>query len=276
MGYEFLYHFYPKVISVHIRDNQFWEDQHYVVHQNHTQFCNFGYAFAGRGRLVVNGQEHEVRANRLFHFANHQQIHFTVPQEDPLQYITIHYTYKLLSWAGSDLRMIEGPEEGLPFNRIESADEYQVKDRMEELHRLWTSKGADYEAHTSHVFQKMIYELLVTLQERRTSEDPNAKLIHAAMNYIKHHYREPLQRDELARAAAVSPSYFSILFKKYSGFTLTQYIHKLRMDKAKLLLRSTREPIALIAKEVGFDDALYFARIFSRETGRSPSEYRKG
>jgi AraC-like DNA-binding protein len=59
------------------------------------------------------------------------------------------------------------------------------------------------------------------------------------------------------------------------GISPMQYVQHLRLEEAKRLLRSTDLPIAEIAEQVGFADALYFSRLIHRESGVSPSLFRQ-
>ena len=78
-----------------------------------------------------------------------------------------------------------------------------------------------------------------------------------------------------ARLLAVNPSYLSAAFKKDTGFTLTEYVTRKRMEYARFLLDSTNMQIHTIASYCGIPDICYFTKIFKRQVGMSPTEYRK-
>lgn len=78
----------------------------------------------------------------------------------------------------------------------------------------------------------------------------------------------------LAAAGNVSPGYFSSLFKKETGVSLTEYINTKRTERAKQLLKSTSLQIQTVAQDCGVLDFHYFCRIFKKATGKTPSEYR--
>ena len=110
---------------------------------------------------------------------------------------------------------------------------------------------------------------------KRNDGDLVRRSIIKTTDYIKMNYAEQLEREELAAIADLSTSYFSIMFKKVTGCTPTQYITQIRLDKAKQLLQHSDKKVSEIAYEVGFQDPLYFARVFTKHTGIPPREYRK-
>ncbi len=79
---------------------------------------------------------------------------------------------------------------------------------------------------------------------------------------------------ELSAEAQLSPSYFSAVFKRRTGFAPLDFFIRVKMQRACHLLDSTDLPVKAIAADVGFDDPLYFSRCFHRVHACSPTEYR--
>ena len=96
-----------------------------------------------------------------------------------------------------------------------------------------------------------------------------------AREYISDHYQEPLTLKQAARAVNMSVCNFCKVFKQSSGMTFTDYLTRLRIEKAKNLLANTDKQISEIAFEVGFNSLSQFNRSFKRITGESPSLFRK-
>ncbi len=109
-------------------------------------------------------------------------------------------------------------------------------------------------------------------------------------NYSKSHYSTPVSRaiiridsdlkDDLSLKAfaefnSISAGYFSSLFKKETGYTLTEYVNKKRINSAKEQLQSTRLQIKDIANNVGLADPNYFIKLFKKYEGMTPTEYRE-
>lgn len=102
---------------------------------------------------------------------------------------------------------------------------------------------------------------------------------HAEINkviaYMNQHFEEEMPLSLLAGIATMDDKYLSVLFKKKTGKTITEYIMGLRIEKACHLLLHTDQPVAQIGATVGFANENYFARIFRREVGMPPSIFRQ-
>lgn len=99
--------------------------------------------------------------------------------------------------------------------------------------------------------------------------------LYSIARYIDSHYQEELTLKELAKIANFSPSYFSKMFHQEFGCTLSHYIHKKRIENAKLLLVQTEWRIQEIAKSCGFINVSHFNRVFKNLVGKSPVDYKR-
>ena len=99
--------------------------------------------------------------------------------------------------------------------------------------------------------------------------------VHQVVNFVEEHFCEQLSLTEVADMVYLSPSYFSRQFKHVMNMTFVEYLTHRRITHAKQLLRLTDLPVDLIAEESGFRRASYFATLFHRVQGQSPSEYRR-
>lgn len=92
--------------------------------------------------------------------------------------------------------------------------------------------------------------------------------------YIAGHYKEDLSLQDVAGAMRYSDAYFCKIFKKYFNRSFIVYLNELRIEKAKRMLEDAMRNIKDISSEVGYRDANYFAKVFKRITGVTPSDYR--
>ena len=78
----------------------------------------------------------------------------------------------------------------------------------------------------------------------------------------------------VAKSVNTSTFYFCKLFKRATGLTFTEYLARVRIEKAKTLLLDSNRRVSEIAYEVGFQSLTHFNRVFRKIVGRSPSEFR--
>ena len=113
------------------------------------------------------------------------------------------------------------------------------------------------------------------LKRKRSLGADTQRLVRQAMAYLHEHYFDPVSRQDVARHINVSEDYLTFCFRQELGTTPIKYLQRYRIHRAKTLLKDTRKTITEIALEVGFSDSGYFSRIFHRETGVSPDQFRR-
>lgn len=99
--------------------------------------------------------------------------------------------------------------------------------------------------------------------------------IRTAKIFIANNYKQDIGLGDVAGVVNLSSVYFSGLFKKEMGENFVDYLNRVRIDAAKVLLKDVRNNIGEIAEQCGFSDTRYFAKIFKRSVGITPSDYRK-
>lgn len=106
-------------------------------------------------------------------------------------------------------------------------------------------------------------------------EDDHSSIVQKACAYIDENYHlKDISIQDVCDYLHLSQSYFSKIFKSRTGETFTEYLTKVRIEKAKELLKNTNLKIYEIAQQVGYDDPHYFSYSFKKKEGISPIEYR--
>ncbi len=106
---------------------------------------------------------------------------------------------------------------------------------------------------------------------RENSESP---VIRRAKEFIVENQAEDLSLGQVAKAVNTSVFHFCKMFKKATGLNFTEYVSRVRVEKARNLLLNPNLRISEIAYEVGFQSLTHFNRVFKKITGQSPTDYR--
>lgn len=130
----------------------------------------------------------------------------------------------------------------------------------------------------SHIIELLIetvisYHAFIKNQNEKKRE--RARKIGVALDWIKKHIDEQFSVENVADVCSLKVSRFHELFLHETGFTPMEYVNRQRMEKAKQLLTKTQQSITDIAFTIGFNSTQYFATIFKKYSGTTPSEYRK-
>lgn len=108
------------------------------------------------------------------------------------------------------------------------------------------------------------------------TDKPNwYRAIRAAVEYIDDHFSEKLSIESLARVSSMSVSAFRRAFKKIMETTPGAYVTNIRINNARKLLAKTNMTVSEISEKCGFYDQSHFEKMFKRERGISPGEYRR-
>lgn len=227
------------------------------------------YVANGKTHFGFDGKEEIVSAGHMVLYKPEEIQKYVYYLEDNPEVFWIHFT-------GSDVKNI------LAYHGI-SLDE----------HVFYCGVLPDYKA----LFRKIIQELqlcrygyedyiaslfndILLLVDRQQHEQKKAtgnvqEQIERAAAYFNENYNTKISIDDYAESLHISTNWFIHNFKQYAGMSPAQYILSLRMVNAQSLLERTTYNIKEISEIVGYENPLYFSRVFKKEIGKSPAQYRK-
>lgn len=106
-------------------------------------------------------------------------------------------------------------------------------------------------------------------------QGPHAQVLRRAQAFIIAHYTESLSLEQVAEHVALSPTYFSRIFKQAMGCTFVEYLTRVRLEEARRLLRTTTLSLAEISYAVGYQSPNYFSEVFKTVEGITATAYRR-
>ncbi|TVY09684.1 response regulator transcription factor [Paenibacillus cremeus] len=178
------------------------------------------------------------------------------------------FTQRLREWGALSLKDLQAytMEANLLLQRA-SRLHGPGKDAIDAFMPLWVSDLDEWE--------KMLIQQWWILIEEQGSESSGIHGIQAIYDYIHRHFQEDISLSTLSERFRFSPQYIAKRFKELYNTTLMTYLTELRMEKAKSLLLHTDMTISVMAGTLGYTDENYFSKVFKKQTGVSPLQYRK-
>jgi len=228
------------------------------------------YIAAGKGHFILDGKEVIVPAGSMVLFQPKQVQDYFYFGKDKTQVWFVHFTGREVR---NILRHYEIPTDGYILHTGISREYEDLFRRMrDELVRC--SWG--YEEMLTYLFR----ELLMTMHRRMTENAPRVSgfiqdEIDRARAFFDEHYNEEISIEQYAVSRNMSTSWFNRSFRSAVGTSPMQYILDVRIRNAQTLLETTDYSVTSIAALVGYENPMYFSRLFRKAKGLSPSKYRK-
>lgn len=228
------------------------------------------YVASGKAHFYFDGKDREVTAGHMILFQPRQEQHYEYFAKDKPEVYWVHFT-------GGDvkniLRRYEIPLDNPVFySGSSSTYAYLFKEMINELQTCRVGYQELLEMYLRQIF------LLVqrSRQERKpTVSSYIQEEMEYARRYFNEHYNEPISIEEYAQSRGMSVSWFLRNFKQITTMSPMQYILSIRINNAVSLLETTDYNITEISAIIGYDNPLYFSRIFRKQIGMSPSDFRK-
>ena len=227
------------------------------------------YIAEGKAHFYFDGVERIVSKGEMVLFRPYDhQSYFYFPK-DKCQSYWVHFT-------GSDVdKILDYYKLPSDCNIFYSSTVPDYKWLFEQMIRELQLCRANYQElltmHLRHIF------LLINryLKESKKSGISAYNEIERAIKYFNEHYKEEINIEEYATTLHMSPGWFNKRFKQVTKVTPLQYIISIRLANAKTLLETKDYNVTETAYEVGFNNPLYFTRLFTKNIGVSPTEYKK-
>ncbi|WP_386697977.1 arabinose operon transcriptional regulator AraC [Lonepinella sp. MS14436] len=225
----------------------------------------------GKGMVFDGERIFEVERGQLLLFSPQAVQHYQRQPESQFW----HYKWIYFSPKPQWLKWLQW--------RDSSAGIYQLKlqdnQHLQEISQLF-SKIADELNENQAISQELTESLLEYLlikcfsaEQTKVNNSLDQRIVQVC-SFINEQLAEPLEIDTLAQQVYLSSSRLSHLFKQQMGVSLVQYKEMQRITEAKKLLYFSNMSVSTIAKSIGYDDALYFSKVFKKHTALSPIQFR--
>jgi len=223
------------------------------------------YCIEGEGWIRINGTTITLTPNTGFIIPNNTPHKYGSALKDAWSIYWVHFAGE---YAATFYNRFSSPRN----NAVKIAYDEQRILLLTELIKLLDSDLTDEKLEMAHFkLITLISSLCYSNTDQNTTED---RIDHSIL-FMKNNIPNILSIDQLASQAKYSVSRYSELFRKKTGYAPVQFFIRLKIQKSCEYLYFTSQNIKEISKEVGFDDPYYFSRMFKKQIGISPMQYKK-
>lgn len=229
----------------------------------------FHHVLQGKGYFEIGGKSYHLKKGDTFLIYPNMETCYRADEDDPWEY----------TWVG-----FNGTDAFYLLNHTDFSQKSPVLSQAalsEEIagriQKVYEAKGNTFYDAVS--MTGALYSMIAMLMKNSSEEtrQRNLQIIHVeqAVRYIEEKYSYPITVGDIAQYTGVCRSYLYRMFKKVLKESPKDYVEKYRLRQACRLLEETDLTVTMIASSVGYEDSLYFSKVFKKCIGQSPSKYRK-
>ncbi len=248
--------YYPKA-KFHYRERTHGADQHILI-----------YCYEGSGKVKILKNEYQIEPGDFFIIPMKIAHQYSADQNNPWTIYWVHFKGSVSNAIISFIQKQKGSCKGfIPYSEKSISLFNEIYTQFE---RGYSNDNLMYaNMCLSHFLTTFIYNNKYNPQNNFKDE------IDKAIDFLRTKIDEILTLEQIALSVNLSPSHFSFLFKKKTGFSPIEYFNHLKVQKACQYLLFTNLRIKQIALEIGISDSYYFSRMFTKVMGVSPSTYKE-
>lgn len=231
------------------------------------------YCVRGKGHYTIGERTFDVSPNQYFVLPPNIAHTYWADEEDPWTIYWIHYSGELAPYYERPIN--EGP------GNINPSPSSHIQDRNHLFEEIFFTLSDSHAIENLRYASSLLYYYLASMhflsfyrREIPNSRTDSMAVVPAVLHYMQENLGARLSLQSVAQYMGYSISHLSKLFREQTGMSPLFYFNNLKIEEARHLLRTSNLSITQISHSLGIDDAYYFSRLFHKQVGCSPSEYR--
>ncbi|MBK0381931.1 AraC family transcriptional regulator [Pedobacter sp. SD-b] len=243
---------------------------HYMERPKGAQQNVLIYCVEGRGEIIIEQKASVITAGNFFLIPNGKPHTYRADPENPWTIYWCHFSGEQTDRIIQQINDKYGAfKAGVSYNDA----------RIDLFEKIFNTLEIDYSfesvSYANLIFIQFLSLFLFAEKLNPSFIDNDVDLIQKSIKFMEKNMDKSLTINDLTNHINVSPSHYSSVFKKKTGFSPIEYLNRLKIHKACYYLQFTNLRIKEIAYKVGIDDQYYFSRLFNKTMEFSPSVYRE-
>lgn len=264
----------PLIANLYVRKIGFFPHAryHYVQKDSGCDYSMLIYCTDGSGWYRIADRTYTIEKNQYVILPPDTPYSFGASDDEPWTIYWLHFKGNL------QRQFVRG---GNAPHTIEPGDYSRLQDRMNMFEEIYSRFSMGFIKEYMVYSSLCLYNFLasfVFLEQYRHSRQPAQKeypFIERVIHYMQENIHSNITLKELSAYFRYSPSHFSALFSRKTGFSPIDYFIRMKIQKACEYIELTSMKLNEIAVLLGFEEASYFTRTFTKVMGQSPSAYRE-
>ncbi|SER69368.1 AraC-type DNA-binding protein [Gracilibacillus ureilyticus] len=269
-------HIYPEITYYYYKD---WEEFRMETHTHPA--IEIMYMVRGKCKIVVNNTQYTLNQKQFILIDSNIPHRLTVEKGKPCRMLNIEFTLHKSSHYSVLGSLVNECSEVKEF--LQNQKPYIIQKDIKEVYQ--SLRNLVFELDNKKYEQKTMVNLLISqllIQISRNQLESKVRELQDAdyyvskiINYLHENYDGHIKTADLSELVHLHPNYLHKIFRNTMNCTIIEYLTKIRMDKAKMLLNKTDMSVTEITEFVGITSSQYFSKIFKKATGLTPMKYRE-
>ena len=264
----------PFCRNLHVTDIGYYPTARYHFRERREPISQYIliYCTRGAGWYELAGKRYSVGSDQLFILPAEKPHAYGADLDDPGTIYWVHFKGEMAGIFAEGF--------STPFS-IPSGDDSRISTRLgvfEEIYRTlkngYSSDNLSYSAAALYYFLGSI-KYLGKYRKSHETHEGERDIVETAIHFMRENLSKRLTLADIARHVNYSPSHFSAVFSRRTGYAPVYYFNQLKIQQASTYLDFTDLKITQICPRLGIDDPYYFSRLFRKHMGMSPSDYKK-
>ncbi len=239
----------------------------FEIKRDHYPYYIIEYPTKGRCHLEINGQEHLLKKNHIGGFGPDSQHHYRADKHAPMEHLFIAFTGE---HAEELFQRSTLAEKGV----VEISNLSDIDFLMQSIIRKGLATSADTNDLCNHYLRLLLLELAEQVPRTHDASQSLDTFLECK-RFIEENFSWISSASEVAEECKITMRHLTRIFKQHGETTPHDYILRLKMNKACILLVSSEDSIKNIALRVGYEDPYHFSRNFKKTYKMSPKRYRQ-